>query len=81
MPLLVCLATAMGRPMRTKRAIVTTLVWLCVVLDHVPGLCRTEQSWLTARPRRYSDLGCALGLALWSARLDERWNTGVWGKR
>lgn len=63
-----------------KRAIVNGLEHLCGLLDRTPGLCRTDtESWLSVRPRRHSDLGCALGLAMLAVRLDDRWGTGHWG--
>lgn len=66
--------------MRIKRAIVNGLEWLCGVLDRTPGLCRTDtESWLSVRPHRYSDLGCALGLTMYGIKLDDRWGTGIWG--
>lgn len=61
--------------MSMKRAIVVTLEWLCGRLDQVPFPERTD-----GKIRFYKgSLGCyRLGLAEKSARLDDRWGTGVW---
>lgn len=54
-----------------RRAIVVALETACEQVDRLwdwPPPVR----WLAAM------LGCPSGLAVWSARLDERWQTGVW---
>lgn len=55
-----------------KRYVVTTLETLCRFIDNVPWYYRGE-GW-----SRCGQIGCVMGLARWSAELDERWGTGVW---
>lgn len=54
-----------------KRSYVLLLVGLCGLLDAIPG--RWDGRW-----HRRGDWGCMIGLAHESARLDEKWKTGVW---
>ena len=68
--------------MRIKRAILLGLYWLCSALDWTPGLCRTNtESWLSVRPRRYSDLGCAWGIAMYAVGLERKWQMGHWAPK
>jgi hypothetical protein len=55
-----------------KRAIVVGLERACTLLDRVPHWNRTDRAWYP------SCLGCVLGLAALSDRLDEHWGTRVW---
>lgn len=52
-----------------KSFIVAALEWGCGRLDRV--------RWL---PWPLTLLRCPSGMAAWSARLDERWDAGVWEK-
>lgn len=66
-----------------KRVIVNALEWLCAVLDDLPWIQRRDsESWRSLRLVRHSMMGChPLGLALLSAKLDERWSTEAWGRK
>lgn len=54
-----------------KLAIVASIEYGCHLVDHL---------WNWPLPFRWIAhlLGCPSGLALWSAKLDERWQTGWW---
>lgn len=61
-----------------KAAIVAGLEQACGILDNTPGVWKTDHG---RRFVRRSQLGCTLGLANLSSRLDDRWGTGVWDKQ
>ena len=68
--------------MRIKQAITNTLHRLCAALDNVPTLRRTNsKSWLSIRPRRYSEFGCLLGIAMYAIRLEKKWQIGYWAPK
>jgi hypothetical protein len=60
-----------------KTAIVKGLVLACTALDYLP-MCHRIESWWRWRWYRHGLLGCQLGMADWSVKLDQRWRTGVW---
>ncbi len=55
-----------------KYLIVAGLERLCTLLDAIPA-------YEGGRWYRYVDWGCRLGIAAWSGRLEDRWETGAWG--
>lgn len=58
-----------------KALIVGALARLCTWLDWLPGWDRDEDGWHWYRSACW---GCRLGLANYSLRLDDHWQTGVW---
>lgn len=60
-----------------KRFIVIALEKLCEAVDVIPYWERTEGRWHRYRGT-YGHIWKYFQPSLWSAALDERWQTGVW---
>lgn len=58
-----------------KRLIVSGLEKACSALDNIPRIYRYDNRWHYTRGGCW---GCSIGLANASAKLDEKWQTGVW---